>query len=132
MSMRWTSSNTAVFNLGYHIIWCPKYRRKVLVEPIDARLKEVLNDTANEHGWRIEKMEVLPDHVHIFIKINPTDNIAYVVNRLKGVSSRVLREEFPSLKKRIPTLWTRSYYAESIGHISEETIRRYIEDQKKV
>lgn len=130
--MRWTSSNTAVFNLGYHIIWCPKYRRKVLVEPIDARLKEVLNDTANEHGWRIEKMKVLPDHVHIFIKINPTDNIAYVVNRLKGVSSRVLREEFPSLKKRIPTLWTRSYYAESIGHISEETIRRYIEDQKKV
>ena len=84
--MRWTSSNTAVFNLGYHIIWCPKYRRKVLVEPIDARLKEGLNDTANEHGWRIEKMEVLPDHVHIFIKINPTDNIAYVVNRLKGVS----------------------------------------------
>lgn len=118
--------------MGYHIIWCPKYRRKVLEPPIDNRLKEILTNTADKHKWCIEKMEVMPDHIHIFIKINPTDTISYVVNQLKGVSSKTLREEFPSLKKRIPSLWTRSYYVESIGHISEETIKKYIEEQKRV
>lgn len=114
------------------MIWCPKYRRKVLVDPVDKRLKELLKEVAEENGWRIEKMEVMPDHVHVFIKIGPTDSIAHVVNVLKGRTSRVLRDEFPHLRKRIPSLWTRSYYAESIGHISEDTIRRYIEDQKRV
>ena len=132
MSKRWTSSNTAVYNLGYHLIWCPKYRRKVLIPPIDARLKELVNEVADEHGWSVKEVEVMPDHIHLFIKICPTDNIAYVVNQLKGRTSRVLREEFPELKKRIPSLWTRSYYAESVGCISEDTIRRYIENQKKV
>lgn len=132
MSKRWTSSNTAVYNLGYHIIWCPKYRRPVLVDPIDSRMKELLHEVANEHGWSIENVEVMPDHTHIFIKIKPTDAIAYVVNQLKGRTSRVLREEFPQLKRRLPTLWTRSYYAESVGCISESTIKRYIDNQKKV
>lgn len=130
--MRWTSSNTPVYNLGYHLIWCPKYRRKVLVPPIDVRLKELVKEVADEHGWSVKEIEVMPDHIHVFIKIHPTDNIAYVVNQLKGKTSRVLREEFPELKKRIPSLWTRSYYAESVGRISEETIKKYIENQKKV
>ena len=132
MSMGWTSSNKAVYNLGYHLIWCPKYRRKVLVPPIDVRLKELVKEVADEHGWSVKEIEVMPDHIHVFIKIHPTDNIAYVVNQLKGKTSRVLREEFPELKKRIPSLWTRSYYAESVGCTSEETIKKYIENQKKV
>jgi len=132
MSKRWTSANTCVYNVAYHIIFCPKYRRKVLISPIDERLKQILMKTASEHGWYIEKIEVMPDHVHIFIKANTTTTIARIVNELKGKSSRILREEFASLKSRIPTLWTRSYYVETIGHISEDTIKRYIEDQKKV
>lgn len=132
MSKRWTSSNTAVYNLGYHLIWCPKYRRPVLRPPVDERLKEVLGMVAENHGWTIEKMEVMEDHVHVFLKLPPTVNVTFAVNQLKGASSRILREEFPHLKKRIPSLWTRSYYAESIGHLSEDTIKRYIEDQKKV
>lgn len=87
---------------------------------------------ADDHGWTIEKTEVMEDHVHVFLKLPPTVNVAFAVNQLKGASSRILREEFPHLKKRIPSLWTRSYYAESIGDISEDTIKRYIEDQKKV
>jgi putative transposase len=73
-------------------------------------------------------MEVMPDHVHLFMKTTPTNSL--IVQQLKGYTSRVLREEFPFLKSRLPFLWTRSYYCESVGHISEETIRRYIEDQK--
>ena len=83
-----------------------------------------------EHKWKIEKMEVMPDHVHIFIKTTPNDSPVFIVSQLKGYSSNILRKEFPVLKSRIPTLWTRSYFVESVGHISEETIKKYIENQK--
>jgi putative transposase len=129
-STRWTHSNTTVHNVGYHIIWCPKYRRKVLVDGVDIRLKEILKNKSEQIGCTIEKMEVMSDHVHIFIKSKPTLAPHYIVRQLKGHSSRILRKEFPSLKSRLPTLWTRSYYVESVGHISERTIKKYIEDQK--
>lgn len=74
----------------------------------------------------------MPDHVHIFIKTKPTLAPHYIVQQLKGYTSRILRKEFPKLKSRIPTLWTRSYYCESIGYISEETVKKYIKDQKNV
>lgn len=118
--------------MGFHIIFCPKYRRKVLVDGIDERLKVLLLEKAADLDIQIEKMEVMPDHVHLFIKSRPTLAIHHIINQLKGYSSVILRREFPKLKSRLPTLWTRSYYVESIGHISEETITRYIEDQKKV
>ena len=127
---RWTHSNKAVFNIGYHLIWCPKYRRKVLVGGIERRLKELLRDKANKIDVKIENMEVLSDHVHLFVKSSPINSPHYIVQQLKGFSSRMLRQEFPSLLK-MPSLWTRSYYCESVGHISEKTIKRYIEDQKK-
>jgi putative transposase len=75
-------------------------------------------------------MEVMSDHVHLFLKTDPTNSPHFIVHQLKGYTSRVMREEFPSLKSRLPSLWTRSYYCESVGHLSEETIRQYIEDQK--
>ncbi len=75
-------------------------------------------------------MEVMPDHVHLFLKASPSDSVAYIVSQLKGYTSFALRKEFSWLKKCIPTLWTRSYYVETIGHISEKTIIKYIEDQK--
>lgn len=127
---RWTHSNTTVHNIAYHLIWCPKYRRKVLINNIDSRLKVLLIEKATEMGCEIEIQEVMPDHVHIFIKTKPTLAPHYIVQQLKGYTSRVLRKEFKELRTKLPTLWTRSYYCESIGHISEETVKKYIEDQK--
>ena len=127
---RWKTSKTAVYNLSYHMIWCPKYRRKVLVGPVETRLKELLLQKADELGCTIETMEVMPDHVHLFIKTLPVHAPQYVVGQLKGYTSSVLRNEFPRLKSRLPSLWTRSYYIESVGHISESTIKQYIADQK--
>lgn len=127
---RYHCSSHCVFNLGYHIIWCPKYRRKVLVNGVDERLKELLCQKASQIGVTIEKMEVMPDHVHLFVKATPIIAVHFIVNQLKGYTSRLLRIEYPHLRSRLPTLWSRSYYCESIGHISEKTIERYIADQK--
>lgn len=130
MTARWTTSNKAVFNLGYHLIWCTKFRRDLLTGAVEARLKELLASKAAEMGMTIETMEIMPDHVHLFVKASPVDSPHYIVQQLKGASSRALRAEFPQIKRRVPTLWTRSYYCESVGLISADTIQRYIEDQK--
>jgi len=127
---RWTHSNKAVFNVGFHLIWTPKYRRKVLVGAVEIRLKELLAEKAESIGVSIEEMEIMPDHLHLFVKSEPTNSPHYIVQQLKGYTSRILRQEFSTLKSRMPSLWTRSYYCESVGHISEDTIRKYIEDQK--
>ncbi len=127
---RWVNSKTSVYNLAYHIIWCPKYRKKVLVGEIEEELKKLLYMKADELCCQIEKLEVMPDHVHIFIKTPPTIGVHFLVQQLKGLTARELRKKFHSLKTRLPNMWTRSYYAESVGHISEDTIIRYIEQQK--
>lgn len=123
-------NTTSVVNINYHIIWCPKYRRKILVGNIETRLKEILVEIAEECGCEIETMEVMPDHIHLFVKGHPTIPIHLIVKNLKGKSSRRLRNEFPSLNTKLPCLWTRSYYCETIGCINEETIKKYIEKQK--
>lgn len=123
-------NKTSVVNINYHIIWCPKYRRNVLVGGVETRLKELLPELAEESGCTIDTMEVMPDHIHIFLKGTPTIPIHLIVKNLKGKSSRILRAEFPYLRKRLPCLWTRSYYCETIGGINEETIEKYIENQK--
>jgi len=130
VTQRWTKSKTSVHNVAYHLIWCPKYRRAVLVGDIEKRLKQLLKQKAKENDWKIETMEIMPDHVHIFVKANPVASPHWIVQQFKGYSSHQLRKEFPTLKSRLPTLWTRSYYCESVGHISEDTIKKYIEDQK--
>lgn len=128
---RWTHSNKAIFNLGYHLIWCPKYRRPVLTNDIKDRLIQLLHEKASSISVSIETLEVMPDHVHLFVKASPVDSPHFIVQQLKGYTSRIMRKEFKMLRTRIPTLWTRSYYCESIGHISEKTVKRYIEDQKE-
>lgn len=128
---RWTHSNTTIYNIDYHIIWCPKYRRKVLQGHIADRLKDLLNEKAAEINVIIEVMEVMPDHVHLFIKAKPTASPHWIVQQFKGYTSRILRQEFEPLRTRLPTLWTRSYYVESCGHISEDTVKKYIEEQKR-
>lgn len=129
-TQRWKTSKTCVFNTAYHFIWCPKYRRKVLQGKIADRLKEILYEKAEELEIEIGSLEVLPDHVHLFVKAKPVHAPQFLANQFKGYSSFLLRKEFPELKRRLPTLWTRSYYVESVGHISESTIKKYIEDQK--
>ena len=120
----------SVYNVSYHIIFCPKYRRKVLIDGIDIRLKKLLIEKAKQHGMEIEKIEVMPDHVHLFLKSNPRISIHSLVSKLKGYSSFMLRKEFPVLKRKLPCMWTRSFYVETIGHISEDVVKKYIEEQK--
>jgi|SRR5881275_1386695 len=129
-SGRYLTNAGAVFSLKYHVVFCPKYRRKVLGPPVDERLKAVFGEVAAEHGITIHTMEVMPDHLHMVVEADPTFCVAEIVHRFKGASSRVLRGEFPSLRTRLPTLWSRSYYAGSLGAVSEEVVRRYIEAQK--
>lgn len=128
---RWKTSKTAVFNLSYHLIWCPKYRRKVLVEDIKDRLIQLIHEKSLELQVEIVEANIQPDHVHLFVKTLPIHSPQFIVGQLKGHSSRILRKEFSTLRTRIPTLWTRSYYADSVGKLNEYTIRKYIQEQDK-
>jgi putative transposase len=101
-----------------------------LVGDVEKHLKKLLRERARDIGVEIVKMEVMPDHVHLFIKAKPIDSPHWIVQQLKGYTSRILRDEYSTLRSRIPTLWTRSYYVESVGHISEKTVKKYIEEQK--
>ena len=101
----------------------------MLVGDVENRLKELLYEKAEEIGVSIASLEVMPDHVHLFAKTKPINAPHYVVQQFKGYTSRFLRSEFPHLLK-MPSLWTRSYYCESVGHISEKTVLKYIEEQK--
>ena len=129
---RYAKNAGAVFSLKFHLVWCPKYRRPVLTPPVDGRLKALLAAIADEHGMTIRAAEVMPDHVHLVVEADPTLCVAEIVNRFKGRTGRLLREEFPALRSRLPTLWSRSYFAASVGAVSEATIRRYIAAQKGV
>src|SRR5215467_767329 len=92
---RYAKNAGAVFSLKYHVVWCPKYRRPVLVPPVDRRLKALVNEVATEYGFLVHEMEVMPDHVHLFVAADPTRSVAEIVNRFKGATSRSLRQEFP-------------------------------------
>lgn len=127
---RYAKNAGAVCSLSVHIVFCPKYRRSVLVNPVDVRLKELLTEKTAELDLAIRALEVMPDHVHLFIDFDPRWGIAEIVNRLKGYTSRQLRIEFPALKSRLPTLWSRSYFAATTGCVSDKAIERYITEQK--
>jgi len=128
--MRWKTSATAVYNLSYHLIWCPKYRRPVLTHEVERRLIDLIKQKANEIEVEIVEVNIMPDHVHLFVRTKPIHPPQFVVGQIKGYTSRVLRQEFPTLKSRLPTLWTRSYYVDSVGKLNEHTIRKYIEEQR--
>ena len=130
MAARYAKNAGAVFSLKLHLVWCPKYRRPVLGGAVASRLETLLRDKARDLELTIHALEIMPDHVHLFVEFDPRVSVAEIVNRLKGYTSRVLRQEFGFLKSRLPTLWSRSYYAGTIGHVSEATVRKYIESQK--
>lgn len=119
--------NHAVGLCVVHLVWIPKRRKKVLVGAIRDRLFEIFTELASEKGWNIRAVEIAPDHVHLFVEIHPTDAVYQVVKAFKGRSANYLRKEFPELK-RLPSLWTNSYFFSSAGNVSAETIQRYIND----
>ena len=120
----------AVFSLTYHLVFCPKYRKKVLTEPVETRLKALLSAKAEELSLALHTMEIMPDHVHLCVESDPGMAPAKIAAQLKGYTSRVLRQEFRHLRSQLPSLWSRSYYIGSVGHVSEATVRRYIDNQK--
>lgn len=109
-------------------MWIPKRRKPVLVGAIKRRLEQLIREIAEEYGWEILALEIKPDHVHLFISVQPYWSPHIVLRRIKGRTSRVLRGEFPELLK-LPSLWTRSYFVSTAGQVSSETIQRYIEEQ---
>ena len=111
------------------MVWCPKYRRPVLVGRVKDRLEELIRARADEHGWEIAALEVMPDHVHLFVRAHPRHSPSYVANQFKGFTSRHLRAEFAHLRSRLPTLWSRSYFVATVGAVTAETVQRYIETQ---
>lgn len=129
--MEYRSTHNTVYACQYHVVFCPKYRRKVLVEGVDTRFKELASEALEDvDGAEILEMEVMSDHVHLLLEVAPHIALNSVVKRIKAVSSRVLRAEFPWLKKRIPTLWTNSYFASTVGGAPLEAVQEYIENQK--
>lgn len=132
MSDKYTHKKGIVFLNQYHIVFCPKYRRKVLTGDIEKDLKRLFYEIAEENEVEIKALEIMPDHVHMFISFDPRQHIHKVIQQFKGKTSRILRETYPKLKSRIPSLWTRSYFCCTVGHISEKTVMKYIECQKHV
>ena len=114
---------------GLHLVCCPKYRRRILGGRVAARCGELLEQIADERGWQIVAKEVMPDHVHLFVRVGPTDAPAQIVRAFKGRTARVLRAEFPYLRNRAKVLWSPSCFAASVGYVSESTVRRFIEHQ---
>jgi putative transposase len=128
MKQMYHSKETCVFLVNYHLIWCPKRRRKILVDRLKTRLDELIRETSPNLECEILALEILPDHLHLFVSATPEWAPNQIVGRFKGKTSRILRQEFPFLQ-RMPSLWTRSYFCSTAGHVSADTIRRYIEAQ---
>jgi putative transposase len=120
----------AAYQINYHFVWCPKYRRSVLTGAVSDRLVALLHELVPDLDGEILELIVRPDHVHLFVRFPPTIAPHQIMHRLKGATSRRLRQEFPHLRSRLPSLWTRSYYVGTAGHVSSETIRKYIEAQE--
>lgn len=129
---QYKTNNSIIYSCQYHVIWTTKYRRKVLADEIQNRLKELILEKQQEYDYRIIEMEIMEDHVHILIDVNPQNGIWKIVGQIKGYTSHVLRDEFISLRKRLPTLWTRSKFISSVGAVTLEIVKKYIGGQKNV
>ncbi|MBS9385597.1 MAG: IS200/IS605 family transposase [Dolichospermum sp. BR01] len=121
--------SNAVSLLNYHFVFIPKRRKKVLVGSIAERLQQIICELVVENRWKIITMEIMPDHVHLFLNVKPTDDPSSIMRKIKGRASHHLRKEFPELLK-IPTLWTPSYFVSTAGNICTETVKKYIEQQR--
>lgn len=130
--MEYKSNNNVFYSCKYHVVWCPKYRRPVLVDGVEVRLKELIETTCASLNVEIIELEIMPDHVHLLMEVDPQFGVHRAVKQIKGYSSRLLRMEYPWLKSRIPTLWTNSYFVSTVGGAPLAVIKQYIENQKFV
>jgi len=127
------SENNCVHEIGLHLIFCTKYRKKIFTEIKEVELRHILSQTCAEYNWKIETLEIMPDHVHLFIQISPVDRPTDISRTLKSISAVLMFEKFPELKGRKfwgTGLWSRGTYYGSVGNVNEETIRKYIENQR--
>ena len=131
MPTTYQSNRNVYYACHYHVVWCPKYRRKVLVDAVAERLKAIIQEVCVSREATIEALEVMPDHVHLLVAVDPQFGIHRLVRLLKGRSSRLLRQEFPRLKSRLPTLWTNSYFVSTTGGAPLELVKKYIEGQQR-
>jgi len=129
MSQAYRRTNTVVFLINYHFVFCPTRRRKVLTGTIEKEVRKLLSQKASELGCEILALEIMPDHVHLFLNCPPTLSPSDAMFWLKGYSSRILREKYPTLR-RMPSMWTRSFFVSTAGNVSSQTIQRYIAEQK--
>ncbi|WP_089007440.1 IS200/IS605 family transposase [Micromonospora viridifaciens] len=130
MSVTLRSNSNVVFQCGFHVVWCPKYRRRVLDGRIEERLKQLIREVVDEKGAWLVALEVMPDQVHLLVEVDPQYGVHRLVKAIKGRSSRVLREEFPSLRSRLPTLWTNSYFVATTGEVPLAAVEEYVEQQR--
>lgn len=128
--MEYIHEQHTVHLIVYHMIWCPKRRRRILVGKIAERLEQIIREVAEENEWQVLEVAIQPDHVHLFLRANPYTLPTDIARLIKGRSSHVLREEFPYLMK-MPSLWTRSTFYSTAGNVSAEVIEHYIERQSK-
>lgn len=129
---KYNTCRNLVYSCQYHVIFSPKFRRKVLSNPIQKRLKQIFLEVSNSFGFEIIEQEIMEDHVHLLISVNPNFGISKAVAKLKATSSRLLRKEFPELRKKLPCLWTNSKFVSTVGSVSLDVVKKYIEDQKNV
>ncbi len=118
------TSASCVFTLKYHLVLPPKCRSNVLTSEVAERLKDLLYEKAEAINVIIEALEIMPDHVHLFVSADPTEAPQRLANQFKGYSSRILRKEFAHLRSQMPTLWSRSYYVGSVGHVSADAVKK--------
>lgn len=129
-SLQYKSNKNIVYSCKYHVVWCSKYRRPVLNESIQYRLLNIIQEICIELSVELIQVESMPDHIHLLLEVDPQFGIHKLVKRLKGTSSRLLRQEYPSLRSRLPSLWTNSYFVSTVGGAPLEIIKQYIEQQK--
>ncbi len=130
MSQAYRRTNTTLSLINYHFVWIPRRRRKVLVNDVKKRLTELIYEKSGELDCKIVSLAIEPDHVHLFLNCLPDLAPKQIMHRIKGYSSYILRKEFPHLK-RMPSMWTRSYFVSTAGNVSSSTIQKYIEAQGK-
>lgn len=124
------SNNNVVYRCAYHVVWCPKYRRPVIEDAVDERLKQIIREVCAERECNLIELETMPDHVHLLVECDPQYGIHRLVKQIKGRSSRVLRQEFDSLRSRLPTLWTNSYFVATVGGAPLGIIKQYVANQR--
>jgi len=124
------SNNNVVYRCIYHVIWCSKYRRPVLVNEVEQQLKQIIRQVADKRQSQIQEIEVMPDHVHLVVEVDPQYGIHRLVKQMKGLSSHTLRKKFSHLRTRLPTLWTNSYFVATVGGAPLSILKQYVESQK--